>query len=190
MSSILRRVIFNLWYFRRPPWDSGISPPELMDYLDTKKPGRALDLGCGTGTNVITMAKKGWQVTGVDYASLAISTAQKKARAAGVTVVLRVADVIRLDELTGPFDFILDLGCFHSLNGIEKNGYLDQINHLISESGHWLLYGFIKTLQNESGPGLMPNDVEKILSSFKLISRKDGLDRRDRASAYFLFGKK
>ena len=61
-----RRWLFNLWYFQRPPWDSGISPPELMEFIRSSQPGRALDLGCGTGTNIITLAKNGWQVTGVE----------------------------------------------------------------------------------------------------------------------------
>jgi hypothetical protein len=41
----VRRLNFNLLYLFNPPWDSGISPPELLDFLQDHKPGRALDLG-------------------------------------------------------------------------------------------------------------------------------------------------
>ncbi len=60
---MFRRLAFNFWYFRKPPWDSGISPPELLEFIRTHPAGKAIDLGCGTGTNVITLAKAGWQVT-------------------------------------------------------------------------------------------------------------------------------
>jgi hypothetical protein len=31
--SLLRRLIFNLRYFSKAPWDSGISPPELLEFI-------------------------------------------------------------------------------------------------------------------------------------------------------------
>jgi methylase of polypeptide subunit release factors len=65
---IFRKLFFNLWYFRDPPWDTGISPPELIDFINSNPPGKALDIGCGTGTNAIRLAKEGWRVTGVDFA--------------------------------------------------------------------------------------------------------------------------
>ena len=66
---MFRRIYFNLLYlFTRPPWDTGVSPPELYDFIENHEPGRAIDIGCGTGTNVITLAQAGWQVTGVDFA--------------------------------------------------------------------------------------------------------------------------
>ena len=115
MAGFFRRILFNLWYFRRPPWDSGISPPELMEFIKCNPPGRALDLGCGTGTNVLTLAQLGWQVTGIDFAPRAISIARRKIQSENITANLYVGDVTRLDGIDGPFEFILDLGCFHGL---------------------------------------------------------------------------
>jgi 2-polyprenyl-3-methyl-5-hydroxy-6-metoxy-1,4-benzoquinol methylase len=89
------KVIFNLWYFKKPPWDTGVSPPELIGFIATHPPGRALDLGCGTGTNVITLAQHGWQVTGVDFARKAIVMGKRKVRQAGVNADLRVGDVTK-----------------------------------------------------------------------------------------------
>ena len=43
--SFLSRIAFNFWYFLRPPWDSGITPPELLAFLKGHPAGRAIDLG-------------------------------------------------------------------------------------------------------------------------------------------------
>ena len=42
------------------------------------EPGRALDLGCGTGTNAIWLAQHGWTAVGVDFSALAIESARRK----------------------------------------------------------------------------------------------------------------
>jgi methylase of polypeptide subunit release factors len=93
--NFLRRLHFQLWYFWKPPWDSGISPPELYDFMKKHKPGRAIDLGCGSGTNVITLAQAGWQVMGIDFAPQAIRIAKHKIKRANVTAKLLVGDVTR-----------------------------------------------------------------------------------------------
>ncbi len=184
-----RRAIFSLWYFIRPPWDSGISPPELMEFIRSSQPGRAIDLGCGTGTNIITLAKNGWQVTGVDFAAYAIFKARRKVQSAGVTADLRVSDVTRLDGIDGPFDFVLDLGCFHGLQADEKVRYLNQLQRVSAPGAAWLLYGFFTKDDMTQAPGMVSSDFEKILAGFDLISRQDGMDGKQRPSAYFLFRK-
>jgi SAM-dependent methyltransferase len=187
---LLRRLLFDLWYFQRPPWDSGISPPELMEFIQNNQPGRAIDLGCGTGTNIITLAKNGWQVTGVDFAPHAVSIARRKIQAAGVIADLHVSDVTRLDGINGPFDFVLDLGCFHGLQANEKSGYINQLKRICAPKAMWLLYGFFKETDMTRGPGMVSIDLDKILAGFDLVSRQDGVDRRERPSAYFLFRRK
>lgn len=182
---ILSRLTFLLWYYFKPPWDSGISPPELLEFLDKHEPGHAIDLGCGTGTNVVTLAKRGWQVTGVDFIPRAIRMAKRKVNNAGFHADLYVGDVTKLQGITGPFDFALDLGCFHGL-GEKKAGYLSELNRLLAPGGYWLMYGFFTS---ETGPGLTETDLRMIQSQFTLVSRQDGFDRRERKSAYFLYQK-
>ena len=118
--SWLKHLYFNLLYFRTPPWDTQVSPPKLMEFIESHPPGRVLDLGCGTGTNVITLAQHGWQVVGVDYVKRAVRTAERKANQAGVTAEFFVNDVTKLEGVRGVFDLVLDIGCFHSLDGGER----------------------------------------------------------------------
>ena len=183
--SLFRRLTFNLWYFGKPPWDRDISPPELLDYIRDHDPGRAIDLGCGTGTNVITLAKAGWRVTGVDFAGRAIRLARRKLRAAGVHAELHTRDVTDLGAIQGPFDLALDMGCFHGVG--DRQAYLAELSRILVPHGSWLLYGFFMTSPEKSGPGLVEPDLTLAQDYLTLIWRRDGFDSRGRHSAWFLF---
>lgn len=183
---LLRRLSFILWYYRCPPWESGIVPPEVKDFIQTHPSGRALDLGCGSGTSSIALAQAGWDVTGVDFVPSAIRRARQKAQAAGLEVDFRLADVTRLGDPPIQFDLVLDIGCFHGLSSAGKSAYLKQLEHLLLPGGSWLLYGFFKP-QETVGPGLVPADVERAALRLRLLRRQDGQDRGDRPSAWFWF---
>lgn len=49
-------------------------------------PGRALDLGAGEGRNAIWLAERGWDVTAVDFSSVALGRAGQLARERGVAI--------------------------------------------------------------------------------------------------------
>jgi cyclopropane fatty-acyl-phospholipid synthase-like methyltransferase len=187
---MIRKLIFNLWYYREPPWDTGISPPELMQFIQNHPSGRALDLGCGTGTNVITLAQHGWLTTGVDFAWRAIRIAHQKARRVGVQVDLRVDDVTRLENLSGPFDLILDIGCFHSLQREQRERYIRNLIRLLTPSGTYLLYIFFKDNPESNNPGLVESDLQTLLEEMNLTQRVDGTERGRRPSAWLTLQKK
>jgi ubiquinone/menaquinone biosynthesis C-methylase UbiE len=185
---MLRRLFFNFRYLRKPPWDSGITPPELFEFIQTHPAGRAIDLGCGTGTNVITLAKTGWEVTGVDFAALAIQTAKRKIKKANVRADLRVGDVTQLN-LDGRFNLALDIGCFHAVKN--KLDYLTQLDRILAPNGFWLLYGFFRQTANPNDPGFVPADLELIASrSLSLASRRDSFDKKGRPAVWFLWESK
>lgn len=183
---MLRHLNFNFWYFFKPPWDSGISPPELFDFIAKHPAGSAIDLGCGTGTNVITLAQHGWQVTGVDFAPRAIKLAKRKTRNANIIATFSVADVTNLKGINVSFDLALDIGCYHSIG--DRSGYLKTLDRILNRGGYWLMYGFFRSPDRPSVSGLSEQDMELILSrNFQLVSRQDGTDKRGRPSAWFLY---
>jgi ubiquinone/menaquinone biosynthesis C-methylase UbiE len=159
-----------------------------MDFLANHQAGRVIDLGCGTGTNVITLAQHEWQVTGIDFAPRAVELAKRKLQKANITAQVWVGDVTRLVGIDGPFDLALDIGCFHGIT--DRTAYLASLNRILTPGGHWLIYGFFKSASSHSGPGLSAPDLELAISKgFQLISRQDGTDKRGRSSAWFLFSK-
>ena len=187
---MLRRLSFNLWYFRNPPWDSGISPPELLEFIQTHPAGKAIDLGCGTGTNVITLVRAGWQVTGIDFAIPAIQMAKSKIKQAKLQAELYVGDVTKL-KVTDSFDLALDLGCYHGLTSQGREDYLNQLDRILAPNGFWLIYAFLNPGTPRSGHGLAEAEIDFISTRFSLLSRRDGKDTgRGGASAWFLFQKR
>src|SRR5262245_59912886 len=89
------------------PWDAGHPSLELQRVLSRNaiQPCRAIEIGCGTGTNCVWLTQQGFDVTGVDVASLAIEQAQQRADAAGVAVRFLVANVLELPDLGGDYGF-------------------------------------------------------------------------------------
>jgi SAM-dependent methyltransferase len=125
------------------PWDSGVSPPELVELVEGSralKAGRALDLGCGTGTNVRYLSDHGWDVTGIDFVPRAIRAARRKNPRASLVV----GDVTGLAAagVSGPFDLMLDLGCFHSLPDDRRDAYVAEVARVAAPGGTYLLFAF------------------------------------------------
>ena len=189
MQNLFRRLLFQYWYFSQPPWDTGISPPELIEFIGQHQPDRAIDIGCGTGTNVITLAKAGWQVTGVDFAPRAIKLAKQKLKKAGIRAELSINDATKLSGIIGPFDFALDLGCFHGISKEGREKYLRQLDRILAPNGFWLLYAFLNPNTPQSSSGLDEVDLNLISTHFTLLTRRDGFDKRERQSAWFLYQK-
>jgi ubiquinone/menaquinone biosynthesis C-methylase UbiE len=179
-----RRLTFDLWYLRRPPWDNGTVPPEVKDFIAKTSPGRALDLGCGSGTSSMALARAGWNVSGVDFSRIAIRIARRKAQTGKLKVNFLVGHAARLPaSVFGiPYDLILDIGCFHGLSPRDKETYLQQLERLLTDNGTWLVYGFFP-------PGNTPLDLIAGESSksltLKIIKRQDGLEKMERPSAWF-----
>jgi len=188
--SPFRRLTFNLWYLRRPPWDSGIVAPEVEDFIRTHLAGRALDLGCGTGTSSLALASAGWRVTGVDFVPRAIRIAKQKAKRQNLKVDFRVGDVTGLHYslFSILYDLVLDIGCFHGLSAEQKQKYLDNLEALLAPAGTWLLYGFFKPSESPA-PGLLEADIEGVQQRLTLLKRQDGMDKKSRPSAWFWFEK-
>ena len=81
------------------PWDSGVPSKELIRVLDAEKitPCRAAELGCGTGTNSIYLASRGFDMTGFDCSSVAVTEARKKAADAKAKAKFVEADLCRFN---------------------------------------------------------------------------------------------
>ncbi len=175
MKDWLRRIYFNLAYLGHPRWDTQQSPPELLEFMQSHPPGRALDLGCGTGTNLATLAEGGWQVTGVDFAPLATHLARRRLKQRSLPGKVITSDVVHLPPFPAPFDLVLDIGCYHNLNLVDRLAYGHNLERLLSNRGVWLVYVHQRPSPNTT-LGVTEEDIASLQERFQLLDRRDGLD--------------
>jgi len=160
MAILTRRRLGFIWRYLRgkTPWDSGIVPPEIVAWVEAAQAsgdasGRALDLGCGTGTTSIDLAAHGWDVLGVDFAPNAIWRARRKARRSSINELAEFlsADVSRPDFLAGspPFDLVVDVGCLHSLMPEQHAVYAAHLARLTRPGATYLLYAFMPRVSRD-----------------------------------------
>jgi SAM-dependent methyltransferase len=130
-------------------WDRGAPVSDLVELVEGPSavpPGRALDIGCGTGTESIYLAEHGWDVTGVDMVPKALSLARRKAAAAGVSPRFVEADVTRLRDfgVGDGYDLLLDFGCFHTIPPGQRDAYVESVSDAAAPGSTFLLYGFTR----------------------------------------------
>jgi len=178
-----------MYLFKKTPWDTGITPPEIVSMIESGKVpiGRALDLGCGTGTNAIYLAQHGFAVTGIDVSRRAIALAKRKTRSAQLTdrVRLERGDVtlMRRWVLGGSIDFAYDIGCFHNLKAEARQRYVSALSGVLKPGAIYMLYAF------EPQPDRAGVALDEIAALFDPAYRLDGMrrssDHGGRGSAWY-----
>ncbi len=141
------------------PWETGRPSSELERVLaeDAIRPGRALELGCGTGANAAWLARQGFDVTALDISPRAIEQARQ--RAAGTAVHFLVADVLRPPaELVGPFDFFFDRGCYHVVRRDDPAAYLRTLARLTRPGTLGLVLAGNAREPHEPGPPVVSEE--------------------------------
>jgi SAM-dependent methyltransferase len=138
------------------PWDTGTPDPMLVELVKSgalPRGGRAIDIGCGTGTNVIWLAQQGFEVLGVDIAPLAVEQARKKAGALA-RVRFAVHDILKGAPEGGPFQLVFDRGCFHVFDeAADRAKFAARVASILAPEGRWLsLIGSTEGAPRDTGP--------------------------------------
>ncbi len=109
-------------------------------------PCKAITLGCGVGRETIYLAKKGFDVIGLDFSPTAIKQAQERAKAAGVEVKFIVDDLTNLRHVQGTFDLVTDFGALNDMSQKSRDLYMDNLLPLTRSGTHYLMFCFEKML--------------------------------------------
>ncbi|HMF16058.1 MAG TPA: methyltransferase domain-containing protein [Gemmataceae bacterium] len=144
----------GLWdYFHDPAiarsYDAGLANCHLLN-IDQEfalrhfpRPGRLLDLGCGTGRILIPFAQRGFWTVGVDLSTEMLKVAGEKAAAAGVVIQRVCANLVDLAGLSdGAFDHA---ACLFSTLGMvmgsaSRRRVLEHVFRLLRPGGKFVLH--------------------------------------------------
>jgi SAM-dependent methyltransferase len=176
--SLLYRLLYRVGF---TPWDTGQVPSELSALIEgpgALPTGRALDIGCGTGTQAVYMARSGWEVTAVDAVPRPLSQARARADAAGVNVDWILADAARLHKLglTTGFTLFFDRGCFHGLDDSQRGAYAAGVDGLAAPGATLLMWAFAPSRVPTSPPGVEQSELIARFVGWRLVSAEPETD--------------
>jgi SAM-dependent methyltransferase len=123
----------------------------------------ALDLGTGSGVWGVELAKRGWNVTGVDVVEKALSRARERVDEAGVEMRLVHGDVTALREagVGSGFRLILDTGTFHGLTDAQRASMGREVTAVAGSDATLILDCFEPRRRGPLPRGASRADVER-----------------------------
>jgi len=148
------------------PWDSGLPAPELEEYFASLGAGNypklVLEIGCGTGTNAIWMAKHGCSVTTTEIAPTAMDAAQKKAAEAQAAIDFHLIDICETTPVKpGTQDFAFDRGVYHIIERAKRPLFVERVATALKSGAQWLSISGCKDEYREN-PDVGPPQLSAI----------------------------
>jgi SAM-dependent methyltransferase len=161
------------------PWEDAATNPAFTEKIselfareeESQKPpyGKALDLGTGSGIWGIELAKRGWQVTGIDIVKKALGRARDRLESSDVDMRLVLGDVttLREAEVGSGYRLILDTGTFHDLDNVQRKAMGREISAIAAPQATL----FLLVWPERKRPfirGASRSDIEKAFPGWKI----------------------
>jgi SAM-dependent methyltransferase len=174
--SLAYRLLYAVGY---TPWEQIARLPvansrisALFDREEKGRHGKALDLGCGSGIWAVELAKRGWEVTGVDIVPKALHRARDRARHAGVTMRLVEGDVTNLQaaDVGSGFRLIVDFFLFHDeLTDEQRAAMGRQVTAIAAPGATLLMTAWAPGRRGPLPRGASRSDIETAYPEWKVI---------------------
>jgi SAM-dependent methyltransferase len=181
MSTRFYKVLYRMGL---TPWEDphsqGGSGEQVTAMFDREESGRqapygtALDLGCGTGRFTVELARRGWQVTGVDIVPKAVSSARERAREAGAEVRFVEANVANLTaaDVGSGFRLVLDFGTIHGLSDEDRAAVGRLVNQVATADASLLMFVFGPGRRGPAPRGMSRADIETTYPGWRVTDEE------------------
>ena len=132
--------------------------------------GSALDLGTGSGVWGVQLAKRGWQVTGVDVVDRALRRARERVDEAGVDMRLVQGDVtaLRRANVGSGFRLVVDTGTFHGLSDSQREEMGREVSAVCAHDATILVDCFAPRRRGPLPRGASRSDVERAFPGWEI----------------------
>lgn len=160
------------------PWPTD-PDGRLVELVSDLAPGRALDLGCGTGRNALWLARMGWSVTGVDASSVGLSKAKEAAGSINVELTLIEVDLANYEPAVKHFDLVVVANMHFAAN--ERAAFYSRAVSAVAPGGHLFVVGHhVESLGRTGPPDAARLFTEELVTSFAEGLVIDFVERENR----------
>ncbi len=159
------------------PWNIQQPPKPLTALVESGKinPCRAVDLGCGLGNYAIWLAKKGFDVTGIDLSEKAVKLAAKQTELQKVNCRFFAADLTDPEFKTdSKYEFAYDWEVLHHVFPEQRESYFQNAANLLEKGAPYFSVCFSELDPDFGGQGKYrktPMDTTLYFSSEKEIEQ-------------------
>ncbi len=169
----------NQWdkFFDTPSYVYGRDPiPFLKEHVERLRVGKALVLAMGEGRNAVFLARKGFQVEGIDISEVALRKARRLAKEYSVTVDTVTGSIKDYPIRENHYDFILDVEYFRA-------SVIDRVKKGLKRGGYVMFENFlVEQLQNPEGMSVQQNflvkrgELKELFHDFEILIYKETND--------------
>jgi SAM-dependent methyltransferase len=147
------RDLFEQIYQGQAPWDTGRPQPAIIKLAEAGQiRGSVLDVGCGTGENLLYLAARGHEAWGIDFVPVAVERAKAKAAQRGIDAQFLVGNALELNKLGRHFDTVIDCGLFHTFADEERPAFVRGLAEVLRPGGFLYLLCFSDEQPGTEGP--------------------------------------
>ena len=158
----------NIYLNDNPGWDLNGVTPIFKSLTKKLKKGKVCFVGCGRGYDAVYFAKKGFDVTAVDFSSLAIKDLKSLSKKESVSINCIQEDIFTFFErFSNYFDYIIEQTCFCAIHPSRRNEYEMMARTILKPKGSLIGLWFpLDKKIDDGGPpwGVTVDEVKNIFS--------------------------
>jgi 2-polyprenyl-3-methyl-5-hydroxy-6-metoxy-1,4-benzoquinol methylase len=146
------------------------------------EPGRALDVACGKGRNALYMASRGFHVTAIDIAAVALTKGRTQAEERSLSIAWQQADLENLQLKAAEYHLIVNI------NYLQRS-LIPQIKTALKTGGHVIFATYLigqQAIGQPKNPAylLAHNELLAHFREFRVLCYREGKFRDAGAPSY------